>query len=137
MRNDRMPGVLTADEYVGDLLTQWARWRAGENRSGLGYTRSRAYQPEAAGGYKEARVPLMNRDIERVDEFIKWLPDLERQTLTAHYCEAGGVQMHCERLGLSRGSYFELVRAAKRMLAHWLREDRTAAGVSVRRIHAA
>lgn len=113
-----IPPTAEAHYYVRELLVQWARWATGVDTSGLGYSRSRAYSAEAAGGYREARVPLVNRDVPHLDALIKVMPERERVVITAHYIERGTVRDKCTRLGLSKGLYHELLRAGQRWLQH-------------------
>ena len=111
--------------YIGHLLTEWARWRAGENKSGLGAKISSAYQLAAPGGFREHHVPMINPEVLWLDGAIKRLPAMERQAVIAAYTRRGSVKELAADHGVSEPTFRELLRAGKRWLEHALVEHRT------------
>ncbi|WP_233236334.1 hypothetical protein [Bordetella sp. LUAb4] len=103
-----------------NLLSEWGGWKAGHNRTGLGYPRASAFTRMRVDGghWHQPAVGLADDDLRRVDDAIEALHPDARVVLAAHYIWPGLVKNKADRLQLSRSSYYFRIESAHQQLSH-------------------
>jgi hypothetical protein len=107
-------------EDIERRLLNWARWRDMAGSGGLGYAAVKLEGGGTRGGYREAKVPVIDCEAAEMDELVQRLPSELRFTLEVCYCESGGETTRMERLMCARSTIHARITQAHIMLARWL-----------------
>lgn len=105
------------------LLSEWGRWKRGENRNMLGYPSQSPYMRFRVDGQRSASDPdvlLIDDDLRQVDRCIEKLyPDV-KTVVVAHYVWLGTSKSKLQRLGLTRTAYYTHLDYAHNQLGYWM-----------------
>ena len=109
-------------EDIERRLLNWARWRDMAGSGALGYAAVKLEGGGTRGGYREAKVPVVDCEAAEMDELIQRLPSELRFTIEVCYCESGGETTRMKRLMCARSTIHARIGQAHTMLARWLAE---------------
>jgi DNA-directed RNA polymerase specialized sigma24 family protein len=87
-------------EEVERRLLNWARWRAGGQRGGLGYASVSLGAQTSSARYRESVIPTSAGEAMETDEAVQRLEALLRRVVTRHYADglsvsAISIEMRC------------------------------------------
>lgn len=102
------------------LLSEWGRWQAGMNRTGLGYPSETSFSKMRVDCDRHASVGalLVDDDLRRIDMSISRLHPDVRVVVVAHYVWAGVVKVKAHRLRLAPRQYYLELEHAHKQLSH-------------------
>jgi hypothetical protein len=112
-------------EEIERRLLNWARWKAGESRTGrIGYARTNwGADVGTRGCYREARIPTSDCEAEETDRAIAALTPFElRETVSVYYLSSGEKEA-LWRLQCARQTMHARIGRAHLALQHWLAEQ--------------
>jgi len=109
-------------DRIAELLVEWGRWVARENRSGLGYARPVYAQLLARASSASDWSPDVDGEVLQLDAVMCRLPADYRIVIRLHYVEPGRLAAKYEAAGMSKQAYHENLRHARLNLAHLLAE---------------
>lgn len=112
---------MARNEYIHQLLLNWARWKAGACDSGLGYGGAN-WTGVREERYPEATIPTIALDAERMDRAVATLEDDLQRTIDAMYVRALPRKQAAERLKVAERTITERIERAHRKLAEAMRE---------------
>lgn len=115
-------------EEIERRLLNWARWKAGESRTGrIGYARtSWGADVGTRGCYREARIPISDCEAEETDRAIAALTPFElRQTVSVYYLASSETEA-MGRLQCARQTMHARIGRAHLAIQHWLAEQQRA-----------
>lgn len=109
-------------EDIERRLLNWARWRCGLMRGGLGYASVDlgAERVDGGGGYDApAVIPTSDVEASETDQAVMSLPGELRRTVEVCYLDGGGVQRHAAKLACSESTIKARIWRAHRLLSAW------------------
>lgn len=124
-------------ESIERRLLNWARWRAGLARGGLGYAKS-SYEERVGGeGYdSQAVVPTIDCDASETEDAVASLmPDLKK-AVEVVYLDARGMAWYTKRLGLTESGVRARIWDAHHKLARWFADKADGRRVERSRVEA-
>lgn len=74
-------------EEVERRLLNWARWRAGGQRGGLGYASVSLGMQSGSARYRESVIPTSAGEAVETDEAVQHLEEPLRRVVTRHYAD--------------------------------------------------
>lgn len=102
-------------------LQNWARWRIGGQRGGLGYASVNLI--EAGGGrdgYVEAVVPTIDAEASETDMAVMALASELRRTVEVVYILNRGMREKCRLLAVAEATVHSRVDRAHQIISGWL-----------------
>lgn len=119
---------MARDPEIERKLLQWAAWRErqGTGSGVLGFART-DLEPRAAGGYREAPIPVDDFEAAVTDQGVLALSSPMRAAVEAYYLRAGSVDQAARRLCLGVRMLQVRVGQAHAELGRWFADRRKAA----------
>lgn len=100
-------------------LERWADWKAGRDRSGLGYARVKYGPPMPCSRDPYDKPPISDESKEAwgTDQAVQRLPSELRRTVDVYYNRAGGERDCLRILYCARATLYARIEAAHRLLS--------------------
>jgi hypothetical protein len=121
-------------EEIERRLLNWARWKHGATRSGLGYASTRWGECTTTTRYREAVIPTIDCEAEETDRAVQALEDRLRRTVEVTYLEDCSMPRRAAQLGCSEPAVKARVWQAHRCLSQWLADKAQQAQVERERV---
>jgi len=113
-------------EDIERRLLNWARWRSGVARSGMGYGRiSMEHRVDGEGYDAQAVIPTIDVEASTTDIAVSALASHLRATVEIVYLDPGGMRHKAARLCCSEATIKTRIWEAHRQLSAWF-ADRAA-----------
>lgn len=109
-------------EDIERRLLNWARWKLGASRSGLGYATVRWAGGVATRGYRESVVPTIDCEAEETDRAVQALESRLRATVEVEYLQGWSLRRKAQHLACGESTVKARVCQAHQHLSRWLSE---------------
>lgn len=127
-------------EDVERRLLNWARWRLGMTRGGLGFAavNMATERVDRAGYDAQSSIPTIDVEASDTEDAIGALSVEHQRTVQVVYLDGGGTVRHCARLGgnITPAGINARVTIIHRQLAGWFSDKAAGALVERRRVEA-
>jgi hypothetical protein len=121
-------------EDIERRLQNWARWRLGATRSGLGYASMRWDGGIRTPGNRESIVPTIDCEAEETDRAVMALASTLRATVEVEYLQGWSLRRKAQHLACSEPTVKSRIWQAHRHLSHWLADKAQLAQVERARV---
>lgn len=111
-------------EDIERRLLNWARWKAGGQSGGLGYSAMKwAASVGDQGRYRESVIPTVDCEASETEAALMALPSELRRTVEVVYLQGGGMAAKARRLAVTEATVYSRVEQAHRHLDRYLAEQ--------------
>jgi hypothetical protein len=121
-------------EDIERRLLNWARWKLGATRSGLGYAAVRWNGALVGSRNRESVIPTIDCEAEETDRAVQALESRLRATVEVVYLHDRGLRAQARRLCCSEPTVKARVWQAHRALSQWLAERASVARAEHERV---
>lgn len=121
-------------EDIERRLQNWARWKLGATRSGLGYASMRWGGGIPTQGNRESVVPTIDCEAEETDRAVMALESRLRATVEVEYLQGWSLRRKAQHLACSEPTVKSRIWQAHRHLSQWLADKAQQARVERERV---
>lgn len=107
-------------------LMNWARWKAGDLSTGLGYARVQLNGVPTRAAYREAIIPTSEAEAAETDAGLMQVPEKQRRAVEMVYLQGWSARRAAPALGCSPATVHVWIGDAHVLLQDWLTERQRA-----------